>query len=447
METTLQLTTQVIECIDGKDDHLKIDIQNSQSLVLSSTDGENRIAIKELEGLGGAIVITNNNGKIIIDATDVPIPVKINGNLVTRNELRVHDVLRIGNSIWKINAPVQTTPAQNTAVENIRRSFTNMIGLEDLKDFKLSNIFSQVFKKHSLVDMEDQLTTGTFRNTPSIVDIETSWGKPWLFSRMLLISVIAAFTLIMGFKTFENPNFIPGIIFLGSFAVPISTLIFFLEMNAPRNISVFFTMLLMVLGGVVSLIVTSIFFDRFDFLEKWLSTPAAGIIEETAKILCVILIMGRFARYKWTLNGLLFGAAIGTGFAAFESSGYALNFMLQNNFSVGLDVIIIRGFLAPFGHIIWTGNAAAALWLVKGDKKFSWSMVKDMRFVRVFLSSVILHMLWDTDYTLLSLPFVGDLKYVILGVLGWAITFRLIQSGLKQLNEERHAEVERLSAA
>lgn len=56
METTLQLSTLVMECIDGKDDHLKIDIQNTQTIVLSSTEGPNRIIIKELEELGGAVV-------------------------------------------------------------------------------------------------------------------------------------------------------------------------------------------------------------------------------------------------------------------------------------------------------------------------------------------------------------------------------------------------------
>lgn len=71
-------------------------------------------------------------------------------------------------------------------------------------------------------------------------------------------------------------------------------------------------------------------------------------------------------------------------------------------------------------------------------------MLKDMRFVRVFLSSVILHFLWNLNFTIFYLPFVADVKMVILGVIGWAITLRLIQAGLKQLNEARRLEVERL---
>lgn len=444
METTATLSTLTFECIDGKDDHFKIEIENGQKIILGC--GEAMTFIKELENQGGCVIVSHENGQLHIDASDCTVPVKINGNIIAKAIIRPIDVVKIGNSIWKYWLPATETSSAAAHANAVKKKFNTLIGLEELQDFKLKEIFSKVFQKHSLVDMEDQLVTGTFNNTPALTDIETSWAKPWLFSRMLLFSIIACFILVTGFNMFENINLVPGIIFVGSFAVPVSTLIFFLEMNAPRNISIFFTMMLMLMGGVVSLFVTLIFFDRLEFLQRIFSTPAAGIIEESAKILCVILIMGRLARYKWVLNGLLFGAAIGTGFAAFESAGYALNFMLQNNFSTGLDIIILRGMLAPFGHIIWTGNAAAALWLVKGDKKFSWSMVKDMRFVRVLLSSVLLHMLWDTSFSLIPLPFVGDVKYLILGVVGWIITFRLIQTGLKQLNEARHAEVERLRA-
>jgi RsiW-degrading membrane proteinase PrsW (M82 family) len=377
-----------------------------------------------------------------VDATDCPVPVKINGNIVSKNELRLNDVLRIGNSIWRITPPVQQPHETNTTVTHIRKGFTNFIGLEELKDFKLSNIFSQVFKKHSLAEMEDQLITGTYNNTPALTDIETSWARPWLFSRMLVISIAISVLMIIGYRTFENPNLVPGLMFIGSFAVPVSTLIFFLEMNAPRNISVFMVMALAFLGGVTSLFIALILFDRLEFLSSIMHASAAGIIEESAKVLVVVLIVGRFTRYKWVLNGLLFGAAIGMGFAAFESAGYAYR---SESFNGMVDNLILRGLLSPFMHIVWTANASAALWLVKGDRKFSWNMLGDMRFLRVLLSSMILHMIWNAEFGILPIPVFLDIKYPILGIIAWIICFRLVQAGLKQLNEARRAEVERLS--
>ncbi len=444
----------VFECIDGKDDRLALTVEPGQNIVLGPP-GANENSLQELETHSGIIVLTHQDSHLQINAAECTASVKINGSPVTVATLRPTDVLRIGNSIWKAVYPDLEPITPSSAANNktnfdttaIRNKFSNLIGLEELKDFKLKNIFSQVFKKHTLVEMEDQLVTGTMSNTPALTDIETDWAKPWLFFRMLVLSVVIDFVLIMGYHTFNNTNFIPGIIFVGSFAVPVATLMFFLEMNVPRNISIFVVMVFLFAGGVASLIVTSIFFDRLDFISRVLGTPAAGIIEETAKILCVILLINKLSRYKWILNGLLIGAAFGTGFAAFESSGYALNFALQSgSFDTGIDIIVMRGILAPFGHIIWTGNAAAALWIVKGDKSFQWSMLKDIRFIRVFLSSVVLHFLWDTDFSILSLPFVGDLKLVILGVLGWVITFRLIQVGLQQLNNARKLEIERLTA-
>ena len=98
---------------------------------------------------------------------------------------------------------------------------------------------------------------------------------------------------------------------------------------------------------------------------------------------------------------------------------------------------MLRGLLAPFMHIVWTANAAAALWMVKGDKPFSWEMLQAPAFLRVFVAMVILHMIWNAPFGLLRLPVVQDVKFVLLGILGWIICFRLVQAGLRQLNKAR----------
>lgn len=218
-------------------------------------------------------------------------------------------------------------------------------------------------------------------------------------------------------------------------------------MNAPRNISIFIVMSLVAVGGIASLIVTLLFFQWLPFLSNWLAASSAGFIEETAKVLIVIAIFGRVARYKWILNGLLIGAAIGTGFAAFESAGYAYRTALAGGVDEMSGNIMLRGMLAPFMHIVWTANPAAALWLVKGDRKFHVSMLGDMRFLRVMISSMALHMIWNANFTTVPLPIIIDLKFPILGLIAWIITFRLVQAGLSQLNQARHTEVQRMTAS
>lgn len=451
MTTAVDATVATLECIDGKDDFLKINIENGERLVLGNSVAHKGRDIKELEPDGGCVIFTNKTGTLLVDAMECKLPVKINGRPVTQNYLAPTDVLRIGTSIWKMNLPAQqagATTAKLTSLRQIQEGFTKIIGLEELKDFNLKSIFSQVFKKHSIADMEDQLVTGTIRNTPAITDIETGWARPWLFARLLAVALVLTALFLIAYQIFDyNPNLVPGLIIIGAFGMPLATLVFFLEMNAPRNISIFVVMTLVAVGGIGSLIISLALFKILPFLSDWLSMSAAGIVEEIGKLALVILLFGRSVRYKWILNGLLLGACIGTGFAAFESAGYVYRGNAQAGYDGLTQLMLLRAVIAPFMHIIWTANPVAALWIVKGDRKFEFSMLSDMRFLRVMISSMLLHMIWNAQFTTVPLPIFGDLKFVVLGLVGWVITFRLVQSGLTQLNQARRAEVERLAAA
>lgn len=442
----------ILECIDGKDDHLKISIDNGRSIAINNCGGRDSHEIKELHGNSGEIIFTNNNGAIHFDASGCSAAVKLNGNMVSIGNIMPNDLLRIGNSIWRSNKGAESAVAALTpgGQKHFTQHFSSMIGLEGLKDFKLKHIFSDVFKKHSLVEMEEQLVTGTSKNIPAITEIEVNWAKPWLFARLVLVSAAIIGLMIIGYRMFANPNIIPGLMFVGAFAMPLATLIFFLEMNAPRNISIFLIMFLVFLGGFASLFMTLVLGKPLEFIYKAFDAAGAPFIEEPMKLLLTILLIGSFVRYKWILNGLLFGAALGVGFGGFESAGYAFQQLLVPganglNFDGIVDSIVLRGLLAPFMHVVWTANAAGALWMVKGDKKFSWNMLGDMRFLRVFISSIVLHFIWNSNFSIVPLPVFGDIKYLILGFFSWTICFMLVQAGLKQLNDARKLEIERLS--
>ncbi len=447
MDSVIAASVIHLECIDGRDDHFRLELAAGEKKILGGYEDPSIILLKELENQGGVIVITNVNGQLFVDASDCSVPVKINGAIISKASLKSIDLLKIGNSIWKSTAPGFVDQKEDTTGRNsFTKSFGNMLGLDELRDFNISNLFSEVFKRHRLEDTEEQLVTGTSRNTPALTDIEISWAKPWLFSRLIVLSVVLTFLLVAGFNMFENQKLIPGLIFIGTFVMPLATVIFFMEVNAPRNISVFLLMLMLFIGGVASLLITLLVSERMPWLYNTFDASGAAIIEEPAKILIVVLVLGKYMRYKWILNGLLLGAAVGAGFGAFESAGYAFELGLANGFSAMVDNIILRGLLAPFMHVVWTANAAAALWLVKGDRPFSWNMLGDARFLRVFILSTATHFVWNAQFGLVRLPLVVDLKYLLLGILSWTVCFMLIQAGLKQLNQARHAEIERLSA-
>lgn len=447
MSTAIAASSIHLECIDGKDDHFKVELAPGDKKVFGGFEDAGITRLRELENIGGVIIVTNMEGQLHIDATDCAIPVKINGNMVAKSILRSMDLLKIGNTLWRATRIDDTALTEsNNLRPSFTKSFGNMLGLEEIRDLRFSNLFSEVFKKHTLEETEEQLVTGTARNTPALTEIEVSWAKPWLFSRLIVLSVVLTFLLVAAFNVYENQKLIPGLIFIGTFVMPLATVIFFMEVNAPRNISIFLLTLLLFIGGVASLLITLFISDNMAWLFNLFGNSGAAFIEEPAKILIVVLVVGKYMRYKWILNGLLLGAAVGAGFGAFESAGYAFEWGMGNGFSAMVDNIILRGLLAPFMHVVWTANAAAAFLIVKGDRQFKWEMLGDGRFLRVFLLSVATHFIWNADFGLVSLPLVMDLKYLLLGAVSWTVCFMLIQAGLKQLNQARHAEIERLSA-
>jgi RsiW-degrading membrane proteinase PrsW (M82 family) len=309
---------------------------------------------------------------------------------------------------------------------------TDWAGLERLEGFNLGDVFSEALKKHSRDEVEEYFTVGTPSTTPPISQVETAWPKPWVFLRTFIAAAFVYFIFVQVWHQFHNENLIPGLILVGSFAVPVSSLIFFFEMNARKNVSLYQVIRLLFLGGIISITVSLVFFDITHNVKlDWLGASVAGMVEEPGKLLALMLVVNQ-TKYKYILNGLLFGAAIGTGFAAFESAGYALRSGLYYDDQAMLDNIMQRGMLAPFGHVIWTAMCGAALWKVKGNQPFRFDMLQDPKFYRVFLTAVILHMIWNSP---IVLPFYA--KNIILGVTGWIVIFALIQSGLKQIMEEK----------
>ncbi len=164
---------------------------------------------------------------------------------------------------------------------------------------------------------------------------------------------------------------------------------------------------------------------------------AAGIVEEVAKLLTVVIVV-RSVRYKYILNGLLFGATVGAGFAAFETAGYALNQGLLPSGVIGmLQILRERAFLTPWGHVAWTAIAAGAFWRVKRDQVLSVSMLFDSRFLKAFMIPVVLHMIWDAPW---QLPFDGN--YILSAVVSWYVVFGLVQQGLRQVQEDQRAHLQ-----
>ncbi|MBC2675912.1 PrsW family glutamic-type intramembrane protease [Listeria booriae] len=308
----------------------------------------------------------------------------------------------------------------------------------------LGDIFADVFKKHSKADSEKVFIAGTTYTTPEEKDIAASWTRPFLFSRVFFALAITYLLLYACTYFFANSNTIPGLMVIGSFTVPFSVLVLFFEVNAPRNISFFDVLKMFFIGGVAALVATLILYDvipvgKLNYFNAFL----VGIIEETGKMVIVALFIVAL-RPKYILNGLLIGAAVGAGFAAFESLGYAFNYSIEaaavfkNLHFAGdtmLNIIFSRGWQSVGGHVVWAAISGAALMIAKGsDAKLGMRHIFTGRFLGLFIIPIGLHFLWDCPWN--PLPQIA-FKQILLIIVAWIVIFSLINKGLRQVSGKK----------
>ena len=315
---------------------------------------------------------------------------------------------------------------------DIKQKFRQFTGTESLEEFSITSLFADVFKRHETSEIERMFSVGVPGGIPPIEEVNTFWPRPWMFLRALAGSGAVYLLFVLCWEMFENPNLLPGLIMTGAMAIPLSTVLFFFEVNTRRNVSLYQVLRMVFFGGVVSLAFSLVLFESPLAVLGWLGDSIAGIVEEPGKVLA-LLVVARSAQYRYKLNGLLFGACVGAGFAMFESMGYAFQTLLATEDTAAMNGnIFIRGVLSPFAHVAWTAIAGAALWRVKGARPFKFDMLKDPRFLRPFSVSVVMHMIWNLG---IELPFMA--KYIAVGFVSWAIVFSLVQEGLRELREEK----------
>lgn len=287
----------------------------------------------------------------------------------------------------------------------------------------LIDVFSDIFKHHNKKDGERMFMAGTSLTTPSESEMLSQWRKPWLFAWVGLFGFI--FILLMYIITQiggEGLAFVP-LIFVGALIIPLAVLLFFWEMNIPRNIPIYEVLLMFLIGGAFSLIFTVI----LDNIVGKTPVYWAPLTEEPAKLLALCIFL-RKPKNKYILNGLLIGAAIGTGFAAIESMGYALG---TKDY---IDSLITRGVLSPGMHVAWAAMYGAALAGVKGSRKFQANQFINISFITYFGIAFVLHFAWNNKaFNFLPIPLFVDLKCVLLIILAWTALFIMIKRGIKQV--------------
>ena len=205
-----------------------------------------------------------------------------------------------------------------------------------------------------------------------------------------------------------------------------------------NNISFYKTALVFRIGGAASLLLTLLLYDFVlpDMQELgYVEALLIGIIEETGKFFIIFFFIKKLPNCNFILNGLLIGALVGAGFAAFESAGYAFGCLLEDDLYAMYSNIYLRGFLSAGGHVAWSAMVGAAIILGKEQSQKPMDIGKFLsnnKFWKIVIIPILLHFLWDC-------PLMESLiKYIILTVIAWVITLILIQMGLQEVNVLMH---------
>lgn len=176
---------------------------------------------------------------------------------------------------------------------------------------------------------------------------------------------------------------LPTVLLLGSFLVPVTAVVWYLDHDpslalSPRRMTSAF-----LIAGVLGVVAAAL-------LEYWLvygpglrGNLKVGFIEEFVKGAAIVLFALGLRSYT-TRDGMVLGATVGFGFAALESSGYALAslFVVQGgHLTLSLSSVVftelVRGVLAPFGHGLWSAILGGVIFQAarKSHLRLTWSVL------------------------------------------------------------------------
>lgn len=267
-------------------------------------------------------------------------------------------------------------------------------------------------------------------------------GRGWL--RAFLIGLILFIITAVVMALTGNPNLYPTVILIGNFLVPVVFVAFLYDHQHFSKLTTETVATSFVIGGVLGVLGASILETLLVPVPsnptQGLSLTSAllvGLIEEGCKILAVAF-MARKMHHTSEMDGLLLGGAVGMGFAALESTGYAFTTLLLSHGYVGASIAttVLRGLFAPFGHGIWTALLGAMLFRASGPRHFriTGSVVLTYLFVSV------LHGFWDglpSTVVFVVPPGIPiSVVTVALGVIGVIVLFFVYRGAIKRQMQE-----------
>jgi RsiW-degrading membrane proteinase PrsW (M82 family) len=255
-------------------------------------------------------------------------------------------------------------------------------------------------------------------NQKSVGDLKMqSWAPRWW--AVFLIGLALWIAAVGSVFVTGDLIVLPTVFLLGSFLVPVTAVVWYLDHDSSPALSPRRMVSAFLIAGVLGIVAAAV-------LEYWLvygpglrGNLKVGFIEEFVKGAAIVLFALGLRSYT-TRDGMVLGATVGFGFAALESSGYALAslFVVQGgHLTLSLSSVVftelVRGVLAPFGHGLWSAILGGVIFHAarKGHLRPTFSVLV------AYLAVSLLHGAFDifgsiTGYIVISIIGLVPLLYL-----------------------------------
>jgi len=145
-------------------------------------------------------------------------------------------------------------------------------------------------------------------------------------------------------KLTGGANFLPLLVVLGAFIMPVTFVVFIYERLPLANKNIRWVLASFFVGGIIGLIMAGLLEYATVSNLNLSGLFVVGVIEEAAKLIFPMLLFWG-GGFRAEANGVLFGVAAGMGFAALETMGYGVVSLIQSQGDINIleQVLLFRG--------------------------------------------------------------------------------------------------------
>lgn len=167
--------------------------------------------------------------------------------------------------------------------------------------------------------------------------------------------------------------------------------------------------------SVIPALIMSVIASAFVGDPYLLTIVVAPILEELAKA-WMVFHLAKSDTFDGILDGLIYGAMVGAGFASAENFLYGLQFSFTAGITTGLTLTFVRSLTQILGHPMYTGLTGAGVAAYKNNKEIPIHMRKtgETSKYNQLWRGILLHALWNGAASLPGVGFIIAITGVII---------------------------------